>query len=750
MTKGTNIIDDLVAEFSNIVQYEFNPAKEYKLEAIRLYDACKEHILPFDDRKNACIFAINRKFDLNKAGIKDFIDYAAKHGIIFNYHEKKEIFNFYDANNVDLFKSWLQLKLTNKSSFQSYFAHFNPISEADTIKNLHQLIQTTGKGHDILHALFAAYIFNSFNVKSVHEYFSGEGQEDTKYVSNFFDYLQTYPGNNLHRDKALTVISINDNNFGKFNDNGTLRDSVCHQISEAYKTLSNHCYLAIHIDIPGQNKALKWDLFADFVLYAEKFIEEDLKLGYFHPEKIEESTSSYIKELDKEAAEFKIANGGFTYKDCFILTANEISPRAAKELTDDYALLILFEKNERDETIVPCPACRSTNVRGNSYPIIGVKSWECNNLLCPEKSKFNRGKRYSLASLVKQEAIFNESNQIKNGTIKKWRLDVLQKVEFEGIIEFLIKHYTLVDDNVEIIGYNLPDLEAYGRKITYANLNERQDGILKNFYSFPYFKRFIIENKFEAVDKKINISTVPGHEIYQGDSKEVLDCFPDNHIDAAVTSPPYYNAREYSQWDNIYCYLYDMFNNAIAVNKKLKPGALYLYNIFDYFDNEKNIVFSAMGKKRMILGAYIIHMFKIAGFEFVKNIIWYKGHIQGNRSFNQGNMFPYYQAPLNCYEHILAFRKPGENCDEIDLPDVINVKPVHKMVKGENILGHTAPFPMDLPRLLVKNMSPSQKILDPYAGSFTTARAAQECNVKSVCIELSKEYCELGLRLLSK
>ena len=31
-----------------------------------------------------------------------------------------------------------------------------------------------------------------------------------------------------------------------------------------------------------------------------------------------------------------------------------------------------------------------------------------------------------------------------------------------------------------------------------------------------------------------------------------------------VTSPPYYNAREYSQWKNLYNYLNDMYKNHIS------------------------------------------------------------------------------------------------------------------------------------------------------------------------------------------
>lgn len=67
---------------------------------------------------------------------------------------------------------------------------------------------------------------------------------------------------------------------------------------------------------------------------------------------------------------------------------------------------LIFEKNIRDERPVYCPACRTSNIQGNSYPILNVRSWECENPLCPERSKYNRGKRYAFSSSMRQELIF--------------------------------------------------------------------------------------------------------------------------------------------------------------------------------------------------------------------------------------------------------------------------------------------------------------------------------------------------------
>lgn len=190
-----------------------------------------------------------------------------------------------------------------------------------------------------------------------------------------------------------------------------------------------------------------------------------------------------------------------------------------------------------------------------------------------------------------------------------------------------------------------------------------------------------------------------------------------------------------------------MYNIAIEVYRVLKHGGIYLFNIFDYFDNENNIVFSAMGKKRMILGSYIINLFQRVGFMINDNIIWYKGHIEGKRNFNQGNMSPYYQAPFNCWEHILVFSK-GKIKKPLSLPKIAHIKPVIKMVNGKNVLGHSAPFPEDIPNLLLDILKPESKILDPFAGTLTSARAAYKRGFKAINIEYHKEYCEIGLKLL--
>ena len=191
-----------------------------------------------------------------------------------------------------------------------------------------------------------------------------------------------------------------------------------------------------------------------------------------------------------------------------------------------------------------------------------------------------------------------------------------------------------------------------------------------------------------------------------------------------------------------------MYNIGKQVYDVLKPGALWLFNIFDYFDNENIVALSAMGKRRMILGAYIINLFRRIGFEIEGNTVWFKGEVEGKDNFNQGNHSPYYQLPLNAWEHIFIFRKPGTAATRYSFPRILATKPVIKMKGGKNVLGHTAPFPSSVPDLLLSQLEAGRAVLDPFSGSMTTGRAAHKRNIQSTSLELHSDYCKLGINLL--
>ena len=223
-------------------------------------------------------------------------------------------------------------------------------------------------------------------------------------------------------------------------------------------------------------------------------------------------------------------------------------------------------------------------------------------------------------------------------------------------------------------------------------------------------------------------------------------------INNMVTSPPYYNAREYSQWKNLFNYLSDMFNVNLKAHDSLIEGGIFFYNIGDIFDNE-NVIKSKMGEKRIPLGAYAILIFEKAGFETLDDIIWHKGEPQSNRHKNDGNYTPYYQRPANCYEHMFIFRKKGklkinQTKEEVKIKkNIINFTPVFKIGRnGENKYGHTAPFPKMVPLLSVSTFTnKGDSVLDPFSGSGTTAIVANSKNRTGIGIEMNPDYALLSI-----
>lgn len=309
-------------------------------------------------------------------------------------------------------------------------------------------------------------------------------------------------------------------------------------------------------------------------------------------------------------------------------------------------------------------------------------------------------------------------------------------------------------------------------------------------------------NKF-INDDKSNLKVI------WGDCLNALKKMDSESIQLMVTSPPYYNAREYSQWKDIHEYLDDMREIIKETYRVLDNHRVWVFNVGDIFSNPNTKTTSVWGKTRIPLGAYFTTMFEEEGFTFVDDFIWDKGEVQSQRNKNASTPYPLYQYPLNCYEHILVFHKhrldltrfpcprcgtltvngntqsePGlqswecknlkcfersesnrgkrfslktnitqslknqgdENKIDMNLArkwrrDIIKFSPVIKInSKGENTVGHTAPFPEDIPEMAVKMFTyVGEKVLDPFGGSFTTPKVAAQLNRIGIGVELNKK-----------
>lgn len=362
---------------------------------------------------------------------------------------------------------------------------------------------------------------------------------------------------------------------------------------------------------------------------------------------------------------------------------------------------------------------------------------------------------------------------------------ILQKSQKYLKAEFSQSEYKKFLQNIESI-FNLDSkieiIKAF-EKAYYAFTKE----IYQEKYKYDKNLESFLNTNIKKAQDCIN------QKIIWGDCLQVLRQMKSESIGCMVTSPPYYNAREYAQYKNLNEYLANMKEILKECYRVLDNHRVFVFNVGDIFDNDNLYTTSTWGKRRLPLGAYFINLFEEIGFTFIDDIIWDKGEVQSQRHKNGGKDYPYFQYPMNCYEHILIFHKhridntryPCPVCGSLqvngnayterglkswecknkdcfersaanrgkrfsaktyftqnaefnkgsEIPreflnawrrDIKKINPVIKInSKGQNILGHSAPFPLEIPEYAIRCFSyKGERVLDPFSGVGSSVKVA--------------------------
>jgi DNA modification methylase len=252
--------------------------------------------------------------------------------------------------------------------------------------------------------------------------------------------------------------------------------------------------------------------------------------------------------------------------------------------------------------------------------------------------------------------------------------------------------------------------------------------------------------------------------IVNGDSRKMTE-LNDSSVDLIVTSPPYWNLKDYGSESQIgynqslndyFGDLHKVFSECYRV---LKPGRRICINIGDQFARATNY-----GKYKVIpLHAEVIVRCEQIGFDYMGSIIWQKKTTM-NTTGGATVMGSYPYPPNGMieidYEFILIFKKPGK-------PEKVpkGIKEESKLTKEEwkeyfsghwRIPGvrqkeHQAMFPEEIPRRLIKMYSYiNDTVLDPFLGSGTTAKVALELQRNFIGYEINPEFIPVIQNKISK
>lgn len=244
------------------------------------------------------------------------------------------------------------------------------------------------------------------------------------------------------------------------------------------------------------------------------------------------------------------------------------------------------------------------------------------------------------------------------------------------------------------------------------------------------------------------------HKIIIGDSRKMEE-LPDNSVQLVVTSPPYWQLKDYGSAHQIgFDHSYeDYINNLNLVwnecYRTIEPGCRLCVNIGDQF--ARSVYY---GRYKIIpIRTEIIKFCETIGFDYMGAIIWQKVttcNTTGGATIMGSFPYPRNGIVKIDYEFILLFKKPGN-------PKAVsrNIKEKSKMTKEEwnlyfnghwNFAGakqdkHLAVFPEELPKRLIKMFTfVGDTVLDPFLGSGTTSLAAKNTDRNSMGFEVNDKF----------
>lgn len=257
------------------------------------------------------------------------------------------------------------------------------------------------------------------------------------------------------------------------------------------------------------------------------------------------------------------------------------------------------------------------------------------------------------------------------------------------------------------------------------------------------------------------------HRLYQADARN-LDFIDDRSVHLVCTSPPYAMLKEYpdrpGQLGNLpdYEQFLDELDKVWAECARiLVPGGRVACVVGDVCISRR-----AGGRHHVLpLSADIQVRARRLGLDNLTPIRWSKianVRLEASRSARfLGKPNLPNGIVKNDIEHILLLRKPGgyrtstveqEHLSRIETDDYGRwFAPVWTGITGQLRTTHPAPYPLEVPRRLIRMFSfAGDTVVDPFVGTGTTAVAAVETGRNSISVDIDPDYLKSTRDRLSK
>ncbi len=247
-----------------------------------------------------------------------------------------------------------------------------------------------------------------------------------------------------------------------------------------------------------------------------------------------------------------------------------------------------------------------------------------------------------------------------------------------------------------------------------------------------------------------------------GDVRDILEIIPDESFHLTFTSPPYYNARDYSIYPSYKAYLSFLEEVFKLTYDKTKEGRFLIVNTSPVIVPRISRQYSS---KRYPIPFDIHHFLVNMGWEFIDDIIWVKPEASvknRNAGFLQHRK-PLAYKPNARTEYLMVYRKQTDKLIDWNIRqynwDIVKKSKVKDGYETSNVWEidpkfnkvHSAVFPVELCKRVIQYYSfKKDLVFDPFGGSGTFGRTAKYLDRYFFLTEKEPKYFEYMKSFLKK
>jgi DNA modification methylase len=429
------------------------------------------------------------------------------------------------------------------------------------------------------------------------------------------------------------------------------------------------------------------------------------------------------------------------------ILSKQVNKEMIDELKNDTRALLSFLQNQNDGTIVYVLEKLGRLENGYSRePLLNLLNNQNENIRALSVKNLAKMSDVSLLPVFIKHASNDESTEVRREAVS-----AIGRLRNEKAIPTLINFLTDSDPKVVmqairglLVFPNRPEVKQELKKLINHPNELIKEVINKEVNGFSY--------KSNSTQKHDEFPSFLRNVVVHGDVQEVLKYVPDESVHLTFTSPPYYNARDYSIYQSYEEYLNFLENVFKEVHRVTKEGRFFVLNTSPIIIPR---ISRAHASKRYPI-PYDVHPLLVKmGWEFIDDIVWVKPEASvknRNAGFLQHRK-PLGYKPNAVSEMLMVYRKKTDKLldwnihqyswdkvkkskvlDKYETTNIWRIDPTFDRV-------HSAVFPIELCNRVVRFYSfVGDLIFDPFAGSGTLGRAAANLDRNFFLTEKEAKY----------